>query len=52
MSVLHASLAEGRKTEIEAIEADSVDGYYNFLQANNARCEKIRRDMEKTKGKY
>jgi len=51
MSELHAGIAEGKPTEIKAIESFSVDEYYSFLVANNARCEKIRKEMEKARNK-
>ena len=47
MGELHAAIAEGKPSEILAIESFSVDEYYSFLVANNARCDKIRREMEK-----
>lgn len=51
MGELHATIFEGKKTEIDALENDTVAAYYSFLQANNARCEKIRKEMEKHKNK-
>jgi predicted secreted Zn-dependent protease len=50
MSELHAAIAEGKPSEILAIESFTVDEYYAFLVANNARCEKIRKEMEKRRG--
>lgn len=51
MAELHASIAEGKPSEIQAIERFSVDEYYTFLVANNARCERIKKDMEKARNK-
>lgn len=49
MSELHVSIAEGKPSEVLAIEGLTVDEYYTFLLANNARCERIKKDMEKAR---
>jgi hypothetical protein len=51
MSELHAALFEGKKTEIDALVNDTTDEYYSYLLANNARCEKLKREMEKAKNR-
>ena len=43
MSELHAAIAEGKPSEVIAIESFSVDEYYSFLAANNARCERLKK---------
>lgn len=47
MGELHAAIAEGKPSEVMAIEQFSVDEYYAFLVANNARCERMRKEVDK-----